>query len=628
MKLQQKITVTIIGGMLVGFTLFLSINHFMMKKIAIRDTHAKVEKEAAKLTYTINQYLNYQKDIAIAFSSSIHNLKNKNFENIREHLAQARNTAKVTTTIAYLDNQEVIHVNPKIKIPLHVVKNDVVYKAAEANNFKPTISKAFDNPIRPGQTIVTVSAPIEGKSFGFIVLPLKVIEQEVLSTKFKGGFASISSKDHVNIFHPNKAFKGKKLSEVEPSLKWVEDEIFSKKAGFIEFTVNGHDKILAFDTVEITGWKVLVNIDQKVAFATLNNQSKSLLWISLVFVLLGALSIYTLLVWQFKPVHVLQEMIKDLASGEGDLTRRLSVKSRDELGDIAHSINLFIEKIQELIIRAKETSSENASITKKLSSTFVTVGKRSEEENAIVTSSVEEGEKVLKEVETSVENTQYNSEQLNIVNNNFQEIQTKMDQLNMHLQKSSESELELASKLQNTRQNTEEVKNVLIVIADIADQTNLLALNAAIEAARAGEHGRGFAVVADEVRKLAERTQNSLGEINTTINIVVQAISDASGEMDSNAKEILSLAEISSQLENIVNDNAKILESNIESNNNTVEESLHANESIQNIIKRIQEIESITSQNALSIEEVSIASEDLSVMANKLDSALNQFKVN
>jgi methyl-accepting chemotaxis protein len=131
----------------------------------------------------------------------------------------------------------------------------------------------------------------------------------------------------------------------------------------------------------------------------------------------------------------------------------------------------------------------------------------------------------------------------NLRDEQFRMLDTTIATATKEITQTSKKENELSQNLKNVSVNASEIRNVLIVINEIADQTNLLALNAAIEAARAGEHGRGFAVVADEVRKLAERTQKSLTEINSTINLVVQSIVDISEEIDINAKNVSHLSE-------------------------------------------------------------------------------------
>jgi len=253
-------------------------------------------------------------------------------------------------------------------------------------------------------------------------------------------------------------------------------------------------------------------------------------------------------------------------------------------------------------------------------------GKRVEETTSLVNETTRDSQKIQLEMESSIQEAKVNKEELSGAVHYLDEANESIVHLNSKIQQSVSTEIELARRMEQLSNEAGEVKNVLTVISDIAEQTNLLALNAAIEAARAGEHGKGFAVVADEVRKLAERTQKSLAEINSTINVIVQSISESSETMNVNATNVGELANVSDNVQVKISEMSKAMQKAIQMSEKTVNDYIQSGEKVNGIIQTITKINTLSSENARSIEEMASAANHLGSMGEALDSKLNQFR--
>ncbi|WP_300707249.1 methyl-accepting chemotaxis protein [uncultured Brachyspira sp.] len=330
------------------------------------------------------------------------------------------------------------------------------------------------------------------------------------------------------------------------SNKIVELEKMAKNAEplFTEFSssmgkVNTSRDVLFFQLEE---YERLSADDVRIAADNIiSSQKKALLtssFFAVLAIVLAFIVILSLNISVIKPLDVLVARISNLTNGDGDLTKRIDINSKDEFGELAAHVNSFIENVQIIIKEVKDATNEVASGNNELAATM-------EELSTTFDSQAKQISDMVLSMDTvrdiSNETSQALDTNMDILEGAAVKTQSGADQLNgvqQDMMTIKNETVSLETVISELADSSNQIGEILSVINDIANQTNLLALNAAIEAARAGEAGRGFAVVADEVRKLAERTQHATGEIESIIGSLQQKSNLASFEMTKSVESV------------------------------------------------------------------------------------------
>ncbi len=398
-----------------------------------------------------------------------------------------------------------------------------------------------------------------------------------------------------------------------------------------KFAYSHYDEVSQM-VIAATSYYTDINTENKAIKEGVNkvfneNTTRLFLWILTATI---ALVVLTLIYAKLRIVKRIDELVLKInafSHGDKDLRIKIDVGDRnDEISQVGRGVNLFVENARLIMEEIKGISTSNKTSMDELVQIAQETQKSMKNSSTTLGSVKNKATDIASMMNASIEQSQGLRKRLIETQGLVKESKEAIGDLFSQITESAHTEEELSSKVEQLSRNADDVKSILDIINDIADQTNLLALNAAIEAARAGEHGRGFAVVADEVRNLAGRTQKSLAEINSTIMVIVQEINDVSSQMNLNSQKMERLSDMSKSVQETYEKMSSNLSSVVLDSNQSMDDYAKSGHQIEAMVSDFAEVEKVASKTLADSSDILNIATHVSGTTMNLDKQVNLFK--
>ncbi|KHE15727.1 methyl-accepting chemotaxis protein [Aeromonas hydrophila] len=419
-------------------------------------------------------------------------------------------------------------------------------------NYDPRERPWYQDAVKAGQLIVTapyvsvtmqklvvtLSEPVlhQGELVGAVGanLALDKLIDEVLAMQVQGeGYAMLLDSSGLIVGHPNKELALKQIAELSPDLSAATFQQWGRENNELHAaTLDGRDVLLAVQPVAGTDWLLAMVMYRDVLEAPLASLLWQLVGLTLVLMLVFSALLTAMFKYLFADLGRVAGALHDIAHGEGDLTVHINTRSKDEVGQLAESFNQFVARLHGIVSRLRDVTVELAAQSRAQAAGAQSRSQRvrqQQDEIVMVATAVTEMASATQEIAGNAEfaaTTSGEAVKLAVAG------QSQVGQSQRSITGLADEVADASQIIVELDAHAQKISGILATISGIAEQTNLLALNAAIEAARAGEQGRGFAVVADEVRVLSRRTHDSTDEIQQMIETLQQTTRRAVSGME------------------------------------------------------------------------------------------------